>query len=340
MTPIPKPEEVDLVIYHAACNDGFTAAWAAWKLVGDRAEYHKRQYGEDPPDVQGKNVAIVDFSFPRKVLEQMAKDAASLVVLDHHRSAKRDLGPSTRTFGIIGDDEYDTTIKEEAAALLAAISGEKSKAMALRVEVRELEAFPNAIFDMDKAGALMAWEWFHPGKPVPSIVQHANDRDLWKFEMPDTKAVIAGLSICKFDFSEWDNAMHMLEASSYRREFIQTGNIVLKHIEIECNSIAKKARLIEFEGVRMWATNYTGRYNSDVAQVLREFETEEGSGDVPGVSLTWFYDQDNDIYRCSLRSRDDRPDVSKIAEKYGGGGHRNAAGFEYAGDIREIVRVR
>lgn len=340
MTPIPSPETVDLVIYHAACNDGFTAAWAAWKVVGDRAEFHKRQYGEDPPDVRGKNVAIVDFSFPRKVLEQMAKDANSLVVLDHHRSAKKDLGPSTRVYGIIGDEEFDTTIKEEAAALIQAIHGSKEKAQALRVEVRELEAFPNAIFDMDKAGALLAWEWFHPGKPVPSIVQHANDRDLWKFNMPETRAVIAGLSIIKFEFDDWDNAHHILETPNARPEFLQSGRIVLKHIDVECNSIAKKARLIEFEGVRMWATNYTGRYNSDVAQVLREYETEEGNGDVPGVSLTWFYDQDNDVYRCSLRSRDDRADVSQIAEKFGGGGHRNAAGFEWAGDIREIVRVR
>ena len=35
-----EPSSINLVIYHADCSDGFGAAYAAWKLLGDRATYH------------------------------------------------------------------------------------------------------------------------------------------------------------------------------------------------------------------------------------------------------------------------------------------------------------
>ena len=339
MTPHPRPEDVDLVIFHKSCTDGFTAAWAAWKLVGERAEYVACQYAEDPPDVQGKNVAIVDLSFPRKTLERMAKEAKSLIVLDHHKSAKKDLDASDRPFFVIGEMEFDLTIGKDRKALVKALQ-EMNGTEETKAEVRHLEPFPNAIFDMEKSGALITWEWFNPGKPVPLLVQHVSDRDLWTFNMADTRAVHAGLGLTKFTFDHWDLASNNLEDPEDRIEFLRQGKIVLKHIDVECKSIAKHAVLIEFEGVRMWTTNYSGRYNSDVAQILRERETEEGNGDIPGVSMTWFYDDEANIFRCSLRSIEERADVSEIAFKYGGGGHRHAAGFEWTSDIRDLVRRR
>ena len=32
-----NPNEVELVLYHANCSDGFGSAWAAWKLLGSKA---------------------------------------------------------------------------------------------------------------------------------------------------------------------------------------------------------------------------------------------------------------------------------------------------------------
>ncbi|MBZ0252826.1 MAG: hypothetical protein K8I02_05750, partial [Candidatus Methylomirabilis sp.] len=80
-----------LVIYHAQCADGFGAAWAAWKVLGDDAEYVAAKYGDPPPEVAGRDVSIVDFSYPRATLLEMKKAAASLEVLDHHKTAEEDL---------------------------------------------------------------------------------------------------------------------------------------------------------------------------------------------------------------------------------------------------------
>ena len=83
----PNPNEVDVVIYHANCSDGFGAAWAAWKLLGSKAKYIACKHGSPPPDVTGKNVAICDFSFNNETTKKMIQDAKSLVILDHHKSA-------------------------------------------------------------------------------------------------------------------------------------------------------------------------------------------------------------------------------------------------------------
>jgi len=85
------PGSINLVIYHANCTDGFGAAYAAWKLLGDRAEYHPAKYGEPPPDVSGKNVLVVDFSYDNATTKKLIKEAKGFLVLDHHKTAMIEL---------------------------------------------------------------------------------------------------------------------------------------------------------------------------------------------------------------------------------------------------------
>lgn len=80
-----------LILYHAECADGFGAAWAIWRRYPD-AEYRPVKHGEAPPtNLAGHHIVMVDFSYNRSTLEAMAKDAASLVVLDHHITAEQAL---------------------------------------------------------------------------------------------------------------------------------------------------------------------------------------------------------------------------------------------------------
>ena len=80
------------VLYHANCPDGFAAAWAAWKVLGEAAAYLPVRHGDPPPELPpSAHVAIVDFSYSRATLLEMARRLQSLLVLDHHRSAQDDL---------------------------------------------------------------------------------------------------------------------------------------------------------------------------------------------------------------------------------------------------------
>jgi len=73
------------VIYHRDL-DGFAAAFAAWKVLGNSAQYISIQYGEPIPDLAGKNVLVVDFSFKRDAMKRLVEETEAIQIVDHHRS--------------------------------------------------------------------------------------------------------------------------------------------------------------------------------------------------------------------------------------------------------------
>ena len=85
----------NICIYHKNCLDGFGAAMAVYlhhELRGEPIELIPAHYGDEPPSVdETTNVIIVDFSYPRETLETMKIDARSLHVIDHHKTAQKEL---------------------------------------------------------------------------------------------------------------------------------------------------------------------------------------------------------------------------------------------------------
>ena len=60
-----------LCIYHGNCADGFGAACVVRHALGPQVTFHAGHYGAPPPDVTGKHVILVDFSYPRDVLRRV-----------------------------------------------------------------------------------------------------------------------------------------------------------------------------------------------------------------------------------------------------------------------------
>ena len=85
--------KINLVLYHGHCPDGFAAAFAAWKALGDTATFIPLDHGPGlaVPDVTGMHVALLDFCFPMAIMKTLKSAAASLIVLDHHASAEKEL---------------------------------------------------------------------------------------------------------------------------------------------------------------------------------------------------------------------------------------------------------
>jgi oligoribonuclease NrnB/cAMP/cGMP phosphodiesterase (DHH superfamily) len=81
-----------VILYHGNCFDGFGAALAAWLRFGDDAQYIACNYGDAPVVVpEGADVWMVDFSYPREIIEQMAARCRSLTIIDHHKTAEAEL---------------------------------------------------------------------------------------------------------------------------------------------------------------------------------------------------------------------------------------------------------
>ena len=92
----PHADRTNLVIYHAECTDGFTAAWIANRALAYPTLY-AASHGEDFPfgyleeTNVPPNVWILDFSYPREVLERVSEIVPWLLVLDHHATAEEAL---------------------------------------------------------------------------------------------------------------------------------------------------------------------------------------------------------------------------------------------------------
>ena len=87
-----RPQDITHVLYHALCDDGFGAAYAAWLVLGENGTYIPVNHGDAPPELpQDAVVAMVDFSYNRPEILRLREQVKDLIVLDHHLTAQHEL---------------------------------------------------------------------------------------------------------------------------------------------------------------------------------------------------------------------------------------------------------
>lgn len=270
--------------YHANCYDGFGAAWSAWKKFGFKAKYVPVSYGDNTPEFESEDeIYIVDFSFPREMMTALNNECAKLVVLDHHKTAQKNL-----------------------------------------------EGLEFCEFDMERSGAGMAWDYFHPHLKRPIMIDLLEDRDLWRFEYPYTKAFHAYIRSHPFDFLVWRDIAYQLAFDEKRTQIMNEGESILRSTDQTVAMMCQKSVIVKTDWGPAAMVNATCHW-SEVGHHLLDKHPEAKFAisfclEKPG---TWMY---------SLRSTDERQDVSEVAEAFGGGGHRNAAGFKINQPIFSISR--
>ena len=286
-----------LCIYHGNCADGFGAAWAVRAHLGsEKVDFYGATYQQAPPDVTGRDVIMVDFSYKRPVLEAMGLQAKSILILDHHKSAAADLA---------GYPEPPADLGEMRGWLP--------------------DSGIYARFDMERSGAGLAWDHFHPG-PRPTLLNHIEDRDLWRFALTGTRKIQAAVFSYPYDFDLWDKLMD----SPVDMFAVEGAAIERKHFKDIAELIGVCTRKfpitvphpdgmvggtveldIEFANLPYTLTSDAGH---DLAKRSHH-----------GVGGCYWDTPEARVF--SLRSTDNGLDVSAIASIYGGGGHAHAAGF-------------
>ena len=267
-----------LVLYHDCCMDGLVSAYMAWRLMRERADYVPVRYGSPPPPGEGRGVYIVDFSYPAAQLRALADQSKYVVVLDHHKTAVEEL--------------------ERAAA-----EGQLPENVKLRLDTRY-------------AGCRLAGEFFGNMNGSEWIVNYAEDRDLWKFLLPDSREVNAFLSAQCLGKS-FEDACHTLEEVRGMPMKMVVGYGTGAQMQIDCyaRQVAAEARRVTFAGyANIPLVNLPKACTSDVLHVL-----------TPRALFAVGWRQEDRSAVFSLRSSDF--DVAELAKVYGGGGHKHAAGF-------------
>lgn len=306
-----------LVIYHANCADGFTAAWAVRQALD--AEFYPGVHGEAPPEVAGRDVILVDFSYPPAVLHEVRKKARSVLVLDHHKSAEADL-PACAS----GKLDALTVFRMDAPEWTARKTWDYVQSCVYQDQC-EGAPYANvyALFDMDRSGAGIAWDFFHPGVPRPELIDHVEDRDLWRFALPGTREIQAAVFSYPYEFDVWDLLMET------PMETLRAQGVAIErkhHKDVaELVKVAKRQMVI-------------GHYDVPVASLPYTLASDAGHLMAKGKPFAACYYDKDDGRVFSLRSTDQGVDVSEVAKLYGGGGHARAAGFRVPRD-HELARA-
>lgn len=264
----------NLVVFHDPCMDGFCSVWIANKFLKD-VELKPTNYGEkiDLDDFNDKYVFILDFSYKTDIIEEICKRCIRLTVLDHHKTAQAELEPLIQKY------KNSSTIK--------------------------------IIFDIEHSGAHLTWNYFAPNQDVPWVVDYVEDRDLWKWKLPNSREINAALYSYPKEFAVWDQIIGW-----FSERLAIEGRAILRYQDQLIDQIIKHKYGINLDGHQIDVVN-SPILQSELAGKLAQGKPFAG---------VW-YQHENKI-RFSLRSDKNGLDVSEIAKKYNGGGHRQAAGFE------------
>jgi len=288
-------KNIDVIIYHSPCHDGTSGAWVALKYMKEHfPENNPELFGTQPgrneynfPDINNKNVIIIDISFSKEIMIDLYNNAKSLICLDHHKSAKE-----------------------------------------------QLMNLDFCVFDMKKSGVQLAWDYFYPNIDYPEFINYIAGRDLWDFSNPNTKPFSSGLFYNTSKLNETEIFKYfdeLYENKNKINDLIEFGKI---HLDIDNNivgTLCKSAILCKMDNkYYVWVAE-TRLYRSEVGDILC-------SRDDCDFSLTYCYDLKQNAWWISLRSKNDKQDVSQVAQNYNnGGGHHNASGFGWFKHLNELL---
>lgn len=276
-----------LIIYHAHCNDGFGAAWVVWT--------HLKKCGVIEEDITlhaasyGSQVPVVD-------------DTYNVYIVDFSYSPEVMFQLANDCYELTWIDHHETAIKAFDEYIADITPPANFKVYATTIA----------------SGTALCFNYYNIGDLVPRIIAHIDDRDMWKFKLRGTTEVNLNLNTHPKDMEHWTNIINSAKLDGYYEQFIAEGAAIKRYYDKTIAGIIATNKVYCYiDGVRGLACNAPGAFASDIGHILA---TESGT-----FGLTW-EEQNGCIEKCSLRSNGDY-DVSAIAQTFGGGGHKNAAGF-------------
>ena len=271
-----------LIIYHNPCSDGMASACIAKRHIQE-AILFPTNYGEDLPSddlVKDANLYLLDFSYKYDQVKHLASLAKKIVIIDHHKTAEQELDNIDKRLGEEPDGPFLCNVE--------------------------------CIFDMNKSGAVLTWEYFFPKDEVPGIIKHIQDRDLWELKMPYTEEITAKLSSIGYSFEEWEYWLFVAPFGT----IVSQGQSILNYQDV-CISLLKK--------MVMYRDVY-GYKEIPIVNCATKSLQSKLIGDIAKghpFAIGWYYDG---AYNLSFRSDKDGIDVSELAKSLGGGGHKHASG--------------
>lgn len=291
----------DIVFYHAPCDDGIAAAAVVANYYENKRtteekiaflpwNYSKPGQVSELIDIcRGKHVLLVDCSMSKDMLNKVAQSAESILIIDHHITAKKDLA------------EYiiDANVNSVGAML-----AENKIAM---------------VYDVNYSGASLTFKFFNPDAKVPAFIKYVENIDLGKEDLPNASYLKYWNRSNKLDLSVAQANVRMLVNDGMLQPIFDSGKEIKRYADNVIEQVAKEHRIGNFGDKQfpfVFAIYYSG---SDIANYLLSPRIGEYE-----FSMVFYFT--NTGLGASIRSVPEF-DCSIIAKHFGGGGHAQAAGF-------------
>lgn len=269
--------EKRILVLHHNDNDGFASAFAAW-------------YGlwlECPPDQTRPEMKFIPV--------QYGQDIPMDQIIDFQPDAIYILDFSYSLLELQG--------LKELYPHLCVVDHHKTAQEAL-------QGLDYCLFDINHAACELTWKLLCPDLPIPAILGYCADYDMWKFELPESKAVNLYIDTLEKDFMVW------LDFSMEKA--LACGQAIMAFRDRQVEHRVKAARIVKLGEYEIPCVNASENISELGHQLCLAF---------PDSPFSMSYcDREDGKRSCSLRSIGDF-DVSTIAKQFRGGGHKNAAGF-------------
>ncbi len=181
-----------------------------------------------------------------------------------------------------------------------------------------VEIAPEHVYDENRSGATIAWSFFHPDTPIPRLLSYIEEGDLYRYALPESRDVFSYLVVQPDDFAMWDTLMQTLEDDAVRTKFLIKAAAYTEYFELLAKISVEAAKKVSFEGYECYFTT------AMPSITMRSYVGHELYKKLPPLALVVSAHPDG--FGVSIRG-DGTVDVSKIAAKYGGGGHPGSCGF-------------
>ena len=273
----------DIVCYHKNCPDGIGGLWVA-NHYQEIPIHYPLPAGENPEidHLHGKRILFVDVCPQVDFILSTIPIVQKMTILDHHKTSK---------------EMVDTIVQENIPNL-------------------------EVVFDMERSGATIAWDYFFPEKPCPFFIRYIEDKDLWKWKLEYSQEINFALQD-HLNLKEF--TLFLEEETNSFQKLLQEGKIVKEENDEKIRRIASNARTSSFRCDEqtyhvMIVENTDRSLTSDVGNYLCE--------SYPEIDFAVITFQKPDYCSVSLRGIKGKcPDLSEIAKHYGGGGHASASGM-------------
>jgi len=169
--------------------------------------------------------------------------------------------------------------------------------------------------DKSMSGCELTWNYFYPYAKIPQAVLLVGDYDKWAHKLKDSKLFYEGMKLEENGPSSqiWN---FLLSDNDMLPTIIQNGITSMRYRDNYCESLCKDFGYnTSFEGYHVYACNQ------------QKFGSQGFGKRMMVYPFCVAYIHNGHKFIVSLYSENKDINVGEIAKRYGGGGHKGAAGF-------------